>query len=160
MAEAPQSQAGQVFDVVVLALCALSGPFCVFLVPVALLRTIGPLLVRSTAPKMKQAGQRWHWIQLSLLAAGCLVQGLTLLAVTDVRLNTTLGADPAKFCRIVAGQIVVPLFEGSNRLGQMAGNPARVTALRIAVEKRENVRPPTALEFRHRRFLNYGLGKT
>jgi hypothetical protein len=129
IAEAPQSRAGQVFDVVVLALCALSGPFCVFLLPVVLVRTLGPVLVRSTSPELKQPGQRWHWVQLSLLAAGSVVQGLTLLTAGDARLDTALGASIAKFARIVAGQIVLPVFRGSNRLDQMANNPATVTAL-------------------------------
>jgi hypothetical protein len=124
IADVPRSRRGRLFDALVLTLCALSGPFCAFLLPVAVIQTVAPRFQSE-----KQVGGRWRWIQLSLLAAGCLLQGLTLLTVGDTRLDTELGASVAKFARIVAGQIVMPFFRGSNRLDQMASNPATVTAV-------------------------------
>jgi hypothetical protein len=52
-----------------------------------------------------------------------------LLTTAGARLNTVLGANASRFARIVAGQIVVPVFLGSNRLDQMAGDPGRATVL-------------------------------
>ena len=129
IAEAPQSRAGKVFDVAVLALCAVSGPFCVFVVPVALVRTLGPLVLRTAGPKLNPSEQRWRWVQLSVLVAGCVVQGLVLLNATDARLDTALGASLPKLAQIIAGQIVVPVFRGSNRLDQVASSPASFTVL-------------------------------
>jgi hypothetical protein len=129
IAEAPKSRAGKVFDVAVLALCAVSGPFCVFVIPVALVRTLEPLFTRSAGPKVNQPEQRWHWVQLSVLLAGCIVQGLVLLTARDARLDTALGASIPKLVQIIAGQIVVPVFRGSNRLDQMASSPAAFTVL-------------------------------
>ena len=47
IAEVPRSRAGRVFDVVILTLFSLTGPFCVLLFPVALLRTLWPRFVRN-----------------------------------------------------------------------------------------------------------------
>ena len=121
VAEAPRSLAGRVFDVVVLALFSLTGPFCVLLFPVALVRTLWPRLVRQPTKI-----DRWRWVQISLLAAGGLVQGLTVLTTAGARLNTTLGASVSKFVQIVAGQIVLPVFLGSNPFDPLTGGPARI----------------------------------
>jgi hypothetical protein len=121
IAEVPQSWAGRVFDVVVLALFSLTGPFCVLLFPVALVRTLLPRLLRQS---MKT--DRWHWVQLSLLAAGGLAQGLTVLTTAGARLNTTLGASVSKFVQIVAGQIVLPVFLGRNPFDPLSSDPARI----------------------------------
>ena len=121
IAEAPRSWAGRVFDVVVLALFALTGPFCVLLFPVALARTLGPLWFRQSTKT-----DRWHWVQLSLLGAGGLVQGLTVLTTAGARLNTTLGASLGKFVQIVAGQIVLPLFLGRNPFDPLTSDPGKV----------------------------------
>ncbi len=130
IAEPPRSRWGKTFDIVVLGLCALTTPVGVLLLAVALSRTVGPLLVRRwTKAGSAPAGNRWHWIQVSVLIACALAQVLTLLNTAGARLNTTLGATAGKFARIVAGQIVVPLFLGSNRLDQFARDPATVTAV-------------------------------
>jgi hypothetical protein len=127
IAEVPRSWAGRVFDIVVLALFALTGPFCVLLFPVALLRTLVPLLTKRTPPARPTQPDRWRWIQLMLLATGGLAQGLTVLTTAGARLNTTLGASLTKFVDIVGGQLVLPLFVGSNRLYEISKDPAQVT---------------------------------
>jgi len=130
IAEVPRSRAGQAFDVLVLVLCALTGPFCILLLPVGFVQVMAPLLARhSKAPQPMPPAGHWHWIQLSVLGAGGFVQGAVLDAAGEGRAHTTLGASTANFCRIVAGQIVLPLFQGRNRLDHMANTPARVTAL-------------------------------
>jgi len=127
IAEVPRSWAGRVFDVVVLALFSLTGPFCVLLFPVALTRTLAQSLVRqSTTSRAPQSESRWHWVQLSLLAVGGLVQGLTVLTTAGARLNTTLGASVAAFAQIVAGQVVLPLFVGHNPFDPLTADSGKV----------------------------------
>jgi len=134
IAEAPRSRLGRLFDVVVLVLCALTTPMGILLLPVALARTVLPLLVhRSTNAEPTRPETRWRWIQVSLLAACAILQGLTLLTTAGARLNTTLGASATKFVQVVAGQIVLPLFLGSNRLNQVANDPAMVTLVAFLV---------------------------
>jgi len=130
IAEVPRSRGGQAFDVLVLALCALTGPFCILLLPVGFIQGMASRLARdSKEPQPMRPAGHWHWIQLSVLAAGGFVQGAALLTTGADRAHTTLGASIATFCRIVAGQIILPLFQGRNRLDHMANNPARVTAV-------------------------------
>jgi hypothetical protein len=132
--EVPRSWWGKVFDVAVLTLCALTTPVGILLLLVGLARTVVPLLVRQwTKAAPAKPESHWRWIQVSLLGACALVQVLTLLTTAGARLNTTLGASVTKFCRIVAGQIVVPLFRGSNRLDQIANNPATVTLVAVVI---------------------------
>ncbi len=155
IAQAPRSRAGQCFDVVVLVLSALTGPFCILLFPVALVVTVAPQLrsgsfallrdkrftfhrrslaitpvQQSTAASPTPEGSRWRWFQLALLTAGCLLQGLTVLLTSDVRFDTLLGASPGKFVRIVAGQIVLPIFFRQNGLNRIA-DPTAVTAVAL-----------------------------
>jgi hypothetical protein len=149
VADVPRSRAGRVFDVVVLALFSLTGPFCVLLFPVALVRTIAAvphslgfargkpfafpwrkggmaLAPQSANGKVLQPESRWHWVQLSLLAAGGLAQGLTVLTTAGARLNTTLGASASKFAQIVAGQIVLPVFLGRNPFNPLTSDPGKI----------------------------------
>ena len=97
------------------------------LLAVAVVRTVAPMLVPQSPKAVPASDRHWRWIQVLLLAACALVQGLTLLSTAGARLNTILGASTGKFVRIVAGQIVLPLFLGSNRLDQVSGDPATVT---------------------------------
>jgi hypothetical protein len=134
IAGVPRSWWGKLFDVAALTLCALTTPVGILLLAVALARTLVPLLLRrwtKTAPAKPES--RWRWVQVSLLAACAMVQVLTLLTTAGARLNTNLGASPAKFCRIVAGQIVLPLFRGSNRLDRVANDPATVTLAAVVI---------------------------
>jgi len=149
IAEVPRSRAGRIFDVVVLLLFALTGPFCVLLFPVALVRTIAQLphpfallwrkepalsspksgttpASESEKRKSSQPESHWPWVQLSVLAAGGLVQGLTVLTTAGARLNTTLGASVNKFVQIFAGQVVLPVFLGRNPFDPLTGGPARI----------------------------------
>lgn len=127
IAEVPRSWVGRVFDIIVLALFALTGPFCVLLLPVALLRTLAPVLAHRHYLDRSPRPERWRWIQISLLATGGLAQGLTVLTAAGARLNTTLGASLTKFIHIVGGQLVLPLFVGTNRLYDISDDLRKVT---------------------------------
>ena len=115
IAEAPASRLGHVFDVAVLALMSLTGPFCILLFPVAL----------HVAVARRQG---WKIMQLAILGGGGLVQGLALL-FTGQRIHQRLGASFAGFFRIVAGQVVLPVLQGRNRLDQLAHSSANVTGM-------------------------------
>jgi hypothetical protein len=156
IAQAPRSRAGKSFDVVVLVLSALTGPFCILLFPVALLLSVAPRLRagvfaltrhkrfslprrdmaqdtparRSTTESHTVGEGRWRWVQLSLLTAGCMVQGLTVLLTSDARFDTLLGPSAGKFVRIVAGQIVLPVFFRQNGLNRI-GDPAKIAAVAL-----------------------------
>ncbi len=120
IAEPPRSRSGRIFDMLVLALCALTTPMGMLLLAVAVARTVLPLLVhRAANAGIASPEMRWRWVQVSLLAACALAQIATLLTTAGARLNTTLGATAAKFSRIVAGQIVLPVF-----LGQQSSRPS------------------------------------
>lgn len=129
IAQVPRSRWGRAFDVIVLALCALSTPTGALLLAVALARTAGPLLFRRRTKNIRkpEPETRWHWIQTWVLAACALVQELTLLTAGAARLKSSLGASADKFARIVAGQIVLPVFLGRNRLYDFSRDPRTIT---------------------------------
>jgi len=115
LAEVPASPSGRGFDVAVLTLTSLTGPFCIVLFPVALL----------VAAARRRGGTIVH---LVILGGGALVQGFALL-FTGERIHQKLGASFAGFCHIVAGQVVLPVLQGPNRLDQLAHSSATVAAL-------------------------------
>jgi hypothetical protein len=130
IADVPRSRWGKTFDVVVLVLCALTTPMGILLLAVALARTILPLIVdRSADPGPSRPEARWRWVQVSLLGVCAALQGLTLLTTAGARLNTTLGASVSRLAQIVAGQIVLPVLLGHNRLYQLTSDPEKVTVL-------------------------------
>ena len=134
IAPAPRSRWGRVFDVAVLALCALSTPTGALLLAVALVRTAGPLLFRRwTHVQPSGPETRWSWIQTSVLAACALVQELALLTAGGTRLRTSLGAGVDKFARIVAGQIALPVFLGRNRLYDFSHDSRTITLAAIVI---------------------------
>jgi hypothetical protein len=116
IAEAPASRAGRTFDVAVLVLMGLTCPFCILLFPVA-------LLVAAARR------QRWTIVRLSVLGGGVIAQGLALLFTGHQRTHQHLGASFLGFCRIVAGQVVLPVLQGRNRLDQLAHSPTTVAVL-------------------------------
>lgn len=50
-----------------------------------------------------------------------------MLTAAGARLNTILGASADKFVRIVARQLVLPIFLGNNRLDRISGGATTVT---------------------------------
>jgi hypothetical protein len=101
----PRSAVGRLFDLSVLLLCGLTGPFCIFLLPIALF-----LAWRHR--------DRWRWVAVGALAALSLVQAWVLLVNTGFssRPHYTLGASPALFTRILAGHVYLGTLLGHNQL--------------------------------------------
>lgn len=95
VADAPRSRAAWAFDSAVLLLCGLSGPFCLLLMPVALLE----LGEHRDGTRIARA---------ALLGATALVQaGCLLAAPHGGRTTAPLGAGPVVFARIAALQILL-----------------------------------------------------
>jgi hypothetical protein len=103
-ASPPGGIAGKAIDLAILMLCGLTGPFCIFLTPIALFMAWWQR-------------DRWHWLTAGCLAALCLVQAWALLVVDPTgRPHLTLGVSPALLARILAGQIYLGVLLGDNGL--------------------------------------------
>jgi hypothetical protein len=104
VASTPRSSVGRLFDISVLLLCGLTGPFCIFLLPIALF-----LAWRHR--------DRWRWVAAGATAVLCLVEAWALLNEGfSSRPHYALGASPAWFTRILASQIYLGTLLGHNRL--------------------------------------------
>lgn len=100
----PKSVGAKIFDVVILLLGGLSGPFCVALVPVLVLRWI--------------IDRRGHTIVLFVANALTIgVQGVTyyLSSATLHRVKAPLGASPLALARLLAGQVFIGATLGMNQ---------------------------------------------
>jgi hypothetical protein len=119
-ASTPKSVAARLFDLSILTLCGLTGPFCIFLLPIALLLA----WMRRDC---------WRWAVSGILAALCLVQACALLIVNPSGRphGAALGASPASFAHIVAGQVYLGALLGENRLALRP--PHLLSALLILV---------------------------
>ena len=105
VASEPRSNASRVFDVAVATLAALSGPFCLLLLPVALIQTF-------------RTKSRITLAITIVLAIGCVVQAYGLLTTTR-EVQSALGASVDLFFQIVGRHIVLgPLvgIRGFSRL--------------------------------------------
>ncbi len=103
------SRAGKAFDAVVLGLSGLSGPFCVFLLPIALWAA--------------WSERRMPWHRLAPLLACVLVQGSVIaLTAHDGRVGTGLGATAALLVRIVALQVAVGAVLGQHGMLRLIGS--------------------------------------
>lgn len=105
VASEPRSNAERVFDVAVAILAALSGPFCLLLLPVAFIQTV---LTRS----------RNKLAVAVVLVIGCAIQAYGLLTTTR-EVQSALGASVDLFFQIVGRHIVLgPLvgIRGFSRL--------------------------------------------
>jgi hypothetical protein len=120
IAEAPRSWAGCVFDLTVMVLMAVTGPFSLLLLPVAVLH-VG----------FRQ--KTWKTVLLVIITGGAALQGLAILLAGHHRTHQELGASFAGFCRIVAGQVVLPVLEGRNRLDHLAHSAQGVSILACLV---------------------------
>ena len=105
VATTPRGVTGRVFDIAILLLCGLTGPFCAFLTLVAFF----------LAWKRRES---WRWIEVGILAACCLIQACGLLIVDPAGRShyAALGASPALFARLLAAQVYLATLLGSNEL--------------------------------------------
>ncbi|MGA2207630.1 MAG: hypothetical protein ABSG10_12955, partial [Terracidiphilus sp.] len=116
-ASPPAGAPERAVDLVVLALCGLTGPFCFFLLPIA-------------AFIAWRRGGRWSWIKTGVLFALALVQAWGLLVIdAGGRAHAALGASPALFLRILGGQVYFAALLGGNGL---AANSSRAVFFLLA----------------------------
>ena len=104
VASLPHSVVGRTFDISLLLICGLTGPFCVFLLPVAIF-----IAWRRRDPL------RWSYV--GMLATLCLVQAWGLLVIDrSGRAHAPLGPSFQLFARILGGQVFLGTLLGGNGL--------------------------------------------
>lgn len=101
VATPPASIWAAVFDVVALGLGALTGPFALVLLPIA----VAVAWVRR---------DRWALGRVAILAVGAVVLPLTLSTSLRPKSIGGLGASFFGFCQLFAFQVVGPVFRGMN----------------------------------------------
>jgi len=104
LAAAPESRIRRALDLALLALCGLSGPFCLFLSPVA----IAKLLQGPKDP--------YRRLTCIVLFSCCAAQGVALALTSSHRPHPALGAGLLPLLRIFAGHICIGTLLGSNGL--------------------------------------------
>jgi len=113
----PKGVAARLFDISILVLCGLTGPFCVFLLPIA-------IFLAWKRP------DRWRTAAAGVLAVSCLVQAWGLLVVDPAgRAHAALGASPALFTRILGGHVFIATLLGTNFLAMHPSPPVFVFLL-------------------------------
>jgi hypothetical protein len=121
VAASPQNAFNRIFDLIVFLLCGLTGPFCIFLLPLALYLA----LTRHDS---------WRWVLLGVLSALALVQAWALLILNSSgRPHYPLGASPAMFTRILAGQVYLGVLLGHNSLAGVPGSGVFIFLVCISI---------------------------
>ncbi len=93
LARLPQGRAGRAFDLVVLSIAGLTGPFCIFLFPVAVLMAW-------------YRRQPWRWFYAGWVFVFAAVQGIEILSKTGAeRSHVPLGASFTLLLRILSARI-------------------------------------------------------
>jgi hypothetical protein len=117
----PKSIPSRLSMMLLLLLAGLSGPYCFFLLPIALF----------LAWKYRD---RWQWASVAALALSCLVQAWGLLVVSPTaRPHFSLGASPVLFARILAGPVYLGTLIGANVLGAHPGTGFQILLVCAAV---------------------------
>jgi hypothetical protein len=128
VAARPKRIAGWLFDIVVLVLCGLTGPFCIFLLPIAFYLA-------------RKENDRRRWSITGDLFVFSLIQAWAMFNIRssadplDFRHAglSMLGASPALFTRILASQIYLGTLIGGNGLGLSADTPHLIFFACVAV---------------------------
>jgi hypothetical protein len=107
VAAPPSSVAWRVFDILALVLGALTGPFCILLLPVALL-----VFWKRRSP--------WTLKLIIILSLGAGAQIAALLLTGRPSGHTTLGASWPGFCNIMAYQVFLPVFPKADAIAGLA----------------------------------------
>ena len=104
VAPEPLNAGVRIFDLAILLLCGLSGPFCILLTPIALFMV------------WKQRNL-WRWGTASILIAASVFQISALLSGGySGRPHYALGASPGLLVRIIAGHVFFAPLLGANGL--------------------------------------------
>jgi len=99
-----KTRSSRIADLLFFALVGLTGPFCLFLLPIAIIVA------------WKRGGP-WRWGASGLFAAGCLIQACSLLILDPLgRIQHPLGASPSLLIRLLGGQIYLGALFGGNSL--------------------------------------------
>jgi hypothetical protein len=101
LAEPSPRRAWRAFDIGVIVLTSLSGPFALLLAPVA-------------AARWYFQRQRWILCLTCLLLGGALVQGYCFVSAPHSRDINILGATPALFCHLLGGRVFLSSIIGSD----------------------------------------------
>jgi hypothetical protein len=121
VAPIPRGIAGRIFDIFIMALCGLSGPFCIFLLPISVF----------LAWKYRE---RWRYLQAGIFAASCLVQSWALMFLAPAaRTHRAMGASPELFARILGSQVYLGALFGTNWLSELPGRWPSILLSCIAV---------------------------
>jgi hypothetical protein len=121
VATKPRTMLVRVFDLGVLVLCGLSGPFCVFLFPV------------SAFIAWKERN-RWRWVESGLLAATCLTQAVGFLSGGMAsRPHAPFGASTTMVIRMLGGQFYLGALLGDNGLAALSGTVTFIVLACVAV---------------------------
>jgi len=124
-ARASQSAAGMAFDLAIVLLCGFTGPFCILLLPIA-------LLLAWTRR------ERQHWVLTGALAMTSVVQLVSLVIVKPSgdpfgHREAVMGASAAWFTRILAGQIYLADLVGWNELALNSGQGCFIFLVFVAI---------------------------
>jgi hypothetical protein len=111
----PRSTAGRLVDLSFILLSGLTGPFCIFLLPISLL-----VAFRRTG--------RWRWVPAFILAGCCVIQAIGLLIVSPHARTAwgLLGARFDLFVRILAGNVFLGSLMGANNIAVTPGAHALI----------------------------------
>lgn len=120
IAAAPKSVWAKVFDVTALAVGSVTGPFVVFLLPVA--------AVMAWARR-----DPWAVGRGVILAVGAVIIGSMIVSGSRPIAPPNLGASVLGFCRIFAFQIFVPVFWGANDSMRLEQHPQWLSFVSCAV---------------------------
>lgn len=120
-ASPPESSGGWLAESLFLGVFGLSGPYCIFLLPVAFI----------LGWKRKDA---LRWLPLAILTATALIEGWSLLILDrQGRHHYILGASSDGLTRILAGQVYFGALLGPNAMGMSKGMVMLIVRVCIAV---------------------------
>jgi hypothetical protein len=120
VASAPKSAWAAAFDVGALVLGTVTGPFALFLLPIA-------------AMLVWEHRDRWMIARAVILAIGSVAVTVLVSSGTRPISLAKLSASVLGFCRIIGFQIIAPVFWGSNPVPSLATTPALLTALAVTL---------------------------
>ncbi len=103
-AATPRSFAAKAFDLCIVAVAAVTGPFPILAIP---------LVATFWAARR----QRWTLVLLGILVAGSVIQVIYLLHNHEQRSLGLLGASPARFVRLLGGNAFLGALLGSRSWG-------------------------------------------
>lgn len=104
------SRADRFIDAAVVTLSGLTGPFCIFLLPISIIAALRRV-------------DRWRWVPVAVLTVCCLIQaiGLTIVSPSARSAWGVLGARAELLVRIIGGNIFLGALIGANNIAVAPG---------------------------------------